>query len=96
MSLLPLCVALDPWAEGAARRMYPQRHPHFSLLAYRDPNLAERYRKHLNKIQAEDVPIDIKPVNPPDVYCSEPQEPKQLFWVRARGYIGGSCQEWAV
>uniref|UniRef100_A0A8B9Z9H1 Acyl-CoA thioesterase 8 n=1 Tax=Buteo japonicus TaxID=224669 RepID=A0A8B9Z9H1_9AVES len=54
----------------------------------KNPNLAERYRKHLNKIQAEDVPIDIKPVNPPDVFCLEPQEPKQLFWVRARGYIG--------
>ncbi|NWU67051.1 ACOT8 thioesterase, partial [Pterocles burchelli] len=53
-----------------------------------NPNLAERYRKHLNKIQAEDVPIDIKPVNPPDMFCSEQQEPKQLFWVRARGYIG--------
>ncbi|KAM9646840.1 acyl-coenzyme A thioesterase 8 [Morphnus guianensis] len=53
-----------------------------------NPNLAERYRKHLNKIQAEDVPIDIKPVNPPDIFCLEPQEPKQLFWVRARGYIG--------
>ncbi|KAM6113054.1 acyl-coenzyme A thioesterase 8 [Pterocles gutturalis] len=53
-----------------------------------NPNLAERYRKHLNKIQAEDVPIDIKPVNPPDMFCSELQEPKQLFWVRARGYIG--------
>ncbi|NXV74791.1 ACOT8 thioesterase, partial [Atlantisia rogersi] len=53
-----------------------------------NPNLAERYRKHLNKIQAEDVPIDIKPVNPPDIFSSEPQEPKQLFWVRARGYIG--------
>uniref|UniRef100_A0A8C0E6F1 Acyl-CoA thioesterase 8 n=1 Tax=Bubo bubo TaxID=30461 RepID=A0A8C0E6F1_BUBBB len=53
-----------------------------------NPNLAERYRKHLNKIQAEDVPIDIKPVNPPNMFCSEAQEPKQLFWVRARGYIG--------
>ncbi|NXH33902.1 ACOT8 thioesterase, partial [Myiagra hebetior] len=53
-----------------------------------NPNLAERYRKHLTKIQAEDVPIDIKPVNPPDIFSSEPQEPKQLFWVRARGYIG--------
>nr|XP_025974784.1 acyl-coenzyme A thioesterase 8 [Dromaius novaehollandiae] len=53
-----------------------------------DPNLAEKYRKLLNKIQAKDVPIDIKPVNPPDVFCSEPQEPKHLFWVRARGYIG--------
>ncbi|NXF61224.1 ACOT8 thioesterase, partial [Ciccaba nigrolineata] len=53
-----------------------------------NPNLAERYRKHLNKIQAEDVPIDIKPVNPPNMFCLEAQEPKQLFWVRARGYIG--------
>ncbi|XP_064321679.1 acyl-coenzyme A thioesterase 8 [Phalacrocorax carbo] len=53
-----------------------------------NPNLAEKYKKHLNKIQAEDVPIDIKPVNPPDIFCSEPQEPKQLLWVRARGYIG--------
>uniref|UniRef100_A0A8C5TR31 Acyl-coenzyme A thioesterase 8 n=1 Tax=Malurus cyaneus samueli TaxID=2593467 RepID=A0A8C5TR31_9PASS len=53
-----------------------------------NPNLAERYRKQLTKIQAEDVPIDIKPVNPPDTFSSEPQEPKQLFWVRARGYIG--------
>eukprot|EP00076_Gallus_gallus_P047334 XP_417475.3 acyl-coenzyme A thioesterase 8 [Gallus gallus] len=53
-----------------------------------NPNLAERYRKHLNKIQAEDVPIDIKPVNPPDIFCAQPQEPKQFFWVRARGYIG--------
>ncbi|NWW86323.1 ACOT8 thioesterase, partial [Rhynochetos jubatus] len=54
----------------------------------RSPDLAERYRRHLNRIQAQDVPIDIKPVNPPDLLCSEPQEPKQLFWVRARGYIG--------
>uniref|UniRef100_A0A663NCB8 Acyl-CoA thioesterase 8 n=1 Tax=Athene cunicularia TaxID=194338 RepID=A0A663NCB8_ATHCN len=53
-----------------------------------NPNLAERYRKHLNKIQAENVPIDIKPVNPPNMFCSEAQEPKQLLWVRARGYIG--------
>lgn len=53
--------------------------------------MAERYRKHLTKIQAQDVPIDIKPVNPPDIFSLEPQEAKQLFWVRARGYIGESC-----
>ncbi|NWZ65114.1 ACOT8 thioesterase, partial [Acrocephalus arundinaceus] len=53
-----------------------------------NPNVAEGYRKRLTKIQAQDVPIDIKPVNPPDIFSSEPQEPKQLFWVRARGYIG--------
>uniref|UniRef100_A0A8B9V7T8 Acyl-CoA thioesterase 8 n=1 Tax=Anas zonorhyncha TaxID=75864 RepID=A0A8B9V7T8_9AVES len=53
-----------------------------------NPNLAEKYRRRLNKIQAENVPIDIKPVNPPDIFTTEQQEPKQLFWVRARGYIG--------
>ncbi|XP_054029391.1 acyl-coenzyme A thioesterase 8 [Dryobates pubescens] len=53
-----------------------------------DPKLAEKYRKHLHKIQAEDVPIEIKPINPPDKFCLEAQEPKQLLWVRARGHIG--------
>ncbi|KAI6074058.1 Acyl-coenzyme A thioesterase 8 [Aix galericulata] len=53
-----------------------------------NPNLAEKYRRRLNKIQAENVPIEIKPVNPPDIFTTEQQEPKQLFWVRARGYIG--------
>ncbi|NXG51667.1 ACOT8 thioesterase, partial [Psilopogon haemacephalus] len=53
-----------------------------------DPDLAEQYKKQLHKIQAEDVPIDIKPVNPPDKFHMESQEPKQLLWVRARGHIG--------
>ncbi|XP_043946156.1 acyl-coenzyme A thioesterase 8 [Protopterus annectens] len=54
----------------------------------RDPNLAEKYRIGLNKMLAQEVPIEIKPVNPPNLYGKVPQEPKQLFWVRARGYIG--------
>ncbi|XP_019395069.1 PREDICTED: acyl-coenzyme A thioesterase 8 [Crocodylus porosus] len=53
-----------------------------------DPNLVEKYRQGLNKMLAQNVPIEIKPVNPPDVFHWQPQEPKQLFWVRARGYIG--------
>ncbi|XP_078508024.1 acyl-coenzyme A thioesterase 8 [Lissotriton helveticus] len=56
----------------------------------RDPNLVERYRQGLNKILAQEVPIEIKPVNPPDLFNRQPQDPKQLFWVRARGYIGPS------
>lgn len=55
--------------------------------------MADKYRRRLNKIQAENVPIDIKPINPPDIFTTEQQEPKQLFWVRARGYIGGHCPE---
>ncbi|NXR15003.1 ACOT8 thioesterase, partial [Semnornis frantzii] len=53
-----------------------------------DPDLAEKYRKHLHKVQAEDVPIEIKPVDPPDKFHVEAREPKQLLWVRARGHIG--------
>ncbi|XP_025047784.1 acyl-coenzyme A thioesterase 8 [Alligator sinensis] len=60
----------------------------FSAALSRDPNLVEKYRQGLNKMLAQNVPIEIKPVNPPDVFHWQPQEPKQLFWVRARGYIG--------
>ncbi|XP_005986767.1 acyl-coenzyme A thioesterase 8 [Latimeria chalumnae] len=54
----------------------------------RDPNLAEKYKLDLNRMLAQEVPIQMKPINPPDVYCRVTQEPKQLFWVRARGHIG--------
>lgn len=37
---------------------------------------------------AQEVPIEMKPVNPPDFFHQNSQEPKQLFWVRAKGYIG--------
>ncbi|XP_006639608.3 acyl-coenzyme A thioesterase 8 [Lepisosteus oculatus] len=53
-----------------------------------DPNLAERSKQGLNNFLAEEVPIEIKPVNPPDVFHRVAMEPKNLFWVRARGYIG--------
>lgn len=54
----------------------------------RDPNLLERYRRGLRSVLAQEVPIEIKPVNPPDFFHQNPQEPKQLLWVRARGHIG--------
>ncbi|XP_054837207.1 acyl-coenzyme A thioesterase 8 [Eublepharis macularius] len=53
-----------------------------------DPNLMEKYRRGLNKILAQEIPIEMKPVNPPDIFHRNPQEPRQLFWVRARGHIG--------
>ncbi|XP_074867527.1 acyl-coenzyme A thioesterase 8 isoform X3 [Carettochelys insculpta] len=54
-----------------------------------DPSLAEKYKLGLNKILAQEVPIEIKPVNLPKILCQRTQEPKQMFWVRAQGYIGG-------
>ncbi|XP_044152441.1 acyl-coenzyme A thioesterase 8 [Bufo gargarizans] len=54
----------------------------------KDPSLVDKHRLGLNKILAQDVPIEIKPINPPDMYNRLPQEPRQLFWVRAKGVIG--------
>uniref|UniRef100_A0A2I2YL26 Acyl-CoA thioesterase 8 n=1 Tax=Gorilla gorilla gorilla TaxID=9595 RepID=A0A2I2YL26_GORGO len=54
----------------------------------RDPNLQKRYPLALNRIAAQEVPIEIKPVNPSPLSQLQRMEPKQMFWVRARGYIG--------
>lgn len=61
---------------------------YFLLLFYSKPDLAENARQGLNKLLADEVPIEIKPVNPPLFYGRAAAEPKKLFWVRARGYIG--------
>ncbi|XP_076597795.1 acyl-coenzyme A thioesterase 8 [Chaetodon auriga] len=52
------------------------------------PDLAESAKQGLHKLLANEVPIEIKPINPPHFYRLGAAEPKKLFWVRARGYIG--------
>ncbi|XP_029908501.1 acyl-coenzyme A thioesterase 8 [Myripristis murdjan] len=52
------------------------------------PDVADTAKQGLNKLLANEVPIEIKPVNPPDMYRRVAMEPKKLFWVRARGHIG--------
>ncbi|KAL1007845.1 hypothetical protein UPYG_G00092380 [Umbra pygmaea] len=52
------------------------------------PDLAEKAKQGLTKLLADEVPIEIKPVNPPDIQYRRVREPKNLFWVRARGHIG--------
>ncbi|XP_057558549.1 acyl-coenzyme A thioesterase 8 isoform X1 [Hippopotamus amphibius kiboko] len=54
----------------------------------RDPDLQETYRVGLNQIAAQEVPIEIRPVKPPTLSQLQSMEPKQMFWVRARGHIG--------
>ncbi|KAK7827817.1 hypothetical protein U0070_019641 [Myodes glareolus] len=55
----------------------------------RDPNLHKKFQVGLNRIAAQEVPIEIKMVNPPSQLSQlRTLEPKQMFWVRARGYIG--------
>ncbi|XP_072521954.1 acyl-coenzyme A thioesterase 8 [Salminus brasiliensis] len=53
-----------------------------------NPNVTDLTKQGLNKILANEVPIEIKPVNPPDFQRRVALEPKKLFWVRARGHIG--------
>ncbi|XP_034724418.1 acyl-coenzyme A thioesterase 8 [Etheostoma cragini] len=52
------------------------------------PDIGEKSKQGLNKLLANEVPIEIKPINPPHFYRLAAREPKMLFWVRARGYIG--------
>ncbi|XP_077459686.1 acyl-coenzyme A thioesterase 8 [Stigmatopora argus] len=52
------------------------------------PGLAENLKQGLTKLLAIEVPIEIKPVNPPQLYNLTTEEPKKLYWVRAKGYIG--------
>ncbi|KAM9590247.1 acyl-coenzyme A thioesterase 8 [Trichechus inunguis] len=54
----------------------------------RDPNLYKKYQVGLNRTAAQEVPIEIKVINPPTLSQLQRQEPKQMFWVRAQGYIG--------
>ncbi|XP_060253050.1 acyl-coenzyme A thioesterase 8 isoform X2 [Ovis aries] len=53
----------------------------------RDPKL-QKYQVGLNRIAAQEVPIEIKLVNPTTPCKLKKMEPKQMFWVRARGHIG--------
>ncbi|XP_051932967.1 acyl-coenzyme A thioesterase 8 [Hippocampus zosterae] len=52
------------------------------------PGLAENVKQGLSKLLAIEVPIEIKPVNPPQFSRHAVEEPKKLYWVRAKGYIG--------
>lgn len=52
------------------------------------PGLAENLKQGLNKLLAIEVPIEIKPVNPPQFSSHAVEEPKKLYWVRTKGYIG--------
>lgn len=64
------------------------------VFTFRDPNLHKKYQVGLNRIAAQEVPIEIKIVNPPSRLSQLPTlEPKQMFWVRARGYIGKRTHE---
>uniref|UniRef100_A0A8C3WJ60 Acyl-coenzyme A thioesterase 8 n=1 Tax=Catagonus wagneri TaxID=51154 RepID=A0A8C3WJ60_9CETA len=54
----------------------------------RDPNLQEKYRVGLNRTAAQEVSIEIKLVSPSTLRQLQSMEPKQMFWVRALGYIG--------
>lgn len=73
---------------GAAERRPTSLDVLVPVFTSRDPNLHKKYRVGLNRVAAQEVPIEIKVVNPPTLTQLQALEPKQMFWVRARGYIG--------
>lgn len=79
---------------SGVRRGSSDRLPIFRVLrtplpfTFRDPRLQEKYRVGLNQIAAQEVPVEIKVVNPPTLGQLKKMEPRQMFWVRAQGYIG--------
>lgn len=76
------------WIRGAAERRPTSLDILVPVFTSRDPNLHKKYRVGLNRVAAQEVPIEIKVVNPPTLTQLQALEPKQMFWVRARGYIG--------
>ncbi|XP_069570976.1 acyl-coenzyme A thioesterase 8 [Brachyistius frenatus] len=58
---------------------------HFQLS---QPDLAENAKRGLNKLLANEVPVEIKPVNPANFQRLNAAGPRRLFWARARGHIG--------
>lgn len=83
-----MCQTVFSFTHKEKNREAQLRHVFSSIFFYSKPDLAENARQGLNKLLADEVPIEIKPVNPPLFYGRAATEPKKLFWVRARGYIG--------
>ena len=55
----------------------------------RSEKLSERNKGRVKRYLAQEVPIEVKPVNPKAYFKTEAQiEPKVKLWVRAKGYIG--------
>ncbi|XP_058486628.1 acyl-coenzyme A thioesterase 8 [Solea solea] len=52
------------------------------------PNVPEKLRQYLHKRLANEVPIEIKPIQPQLLFKPPAAEPRKLFWVRAQGHIG--------
>ena len=52
--------------------------------------LTDRQRQYIEKRLAEEVPIDLRPLDPEGHFriAGEEREPKQMYWIKARGYIG--------
>ena len=63
--------------------------PNFILFC-RQGDISEKRRSLINRHLAQEIPIDVKPLDPDAHFRlgSETKEPKLLYWVRAKGHIG--------
>lgn len=74
----------------------PQVPPPEDLLSLEDlirsvygiPNLEEKVKVWFNKVLANEIPIEVRPVDPFQFSGAVTAEPRRMFWVRARGHIG--------
>ena len=55
----------------------------------RDDAISERMKKQLKRYLAQEVPMDVRPVEP-EKYArlKEGVEPKILVWMKAKGHVG--------
>ena len=61
----------------------------YMYIFFRSEKLSERNKGRVKRYLAQEVPIEVKPVNPKAYFKTEAQiEPKVKLWVRAKGYIG--------
>ncbi len=59
----------------------------FCICSY---DLSDRQRQYIEKRLADEIPVDIRPLDPEGHFrvATKEREPKQMYWVRAKGYIG--------
>ena len=57
----------------------------------RDNDIPERQRKQISRFLAQELPIDVRPVDPLKYRrMVEGAEPKLMVWMKAKGHVGES------
>ena len=65
------------------------------LLCFSNQDLSERQTRYIRQVLAQEIPIDVRPVNP-ERYArlEEGIEPRLLVWMKAKGHVGRYINVW--